>query len=172
MAQRTVFVYAANVRWTVECYLFGVCTSKKNMFAILGIRLTRRMPNKPFFARMGHSFGFASVPHASFTFAYRCGPDLRWCETWKRSVTIDMRNTILSFHVLHCRMKAILHNLHFNMIILCRKFYKTKFSCQVLPRFPYIFPKIWKKEWKNTVFSNFYYFCITATRASLLLKHT
>ncbi len=72
--QQTAFVYAANIRWTAERYPFWVGTSKKNTFAMLGIRLTRRMPNKPIFVHMGHSFGFASVSHASFAFAYRCGP--------------------------------------------------------------------------------------------------
>ncbi len=32
-----------------ECYLFEVGTSKKNTFAMLGVRLTRRTTNKPLF---------------------------------------------------------------------------------------------------------------------------
>ncbi len=36
-------------RWTAGCYPFGVGTSKKNMFAMLGIRLTRQTANKPLF---------------------------------------------------------------------------------------------------------------------------
>ncbi len=45
----TAFTCAANIRWTAKHYLFGVGTSKKNMFAMLGICLTRPMPNKPLF---------------------------------------------------------------------------------------------------------------------------
>ncbi len=48
-AQQKAFVYAANVRWTAKRYLFGVGTSKKNTFAMLGIHLTRQTPNKPLF---------------------------------------------------------------------------------------------------------------------------
>ncbi len=38
--------------------------------------LPRQTPNNPLFACMGYSFVFASVPHASFAFAYRCVPGL------------------------------------------------------------------------------------------------
>ncbi len=48
-AVRTAFICAANVQWTAKQYLFGVVISKKNTFAMLGIRLTRRTPNKPLF---------------------------------------------------------------------------------------------------------------------------
>ncbi len=72
-APQTTFVYAAKFWWTAEYYTFGLGTSKKNKFAMLDLRLTRQMTNKPHFARMGHSFGFVLVPHASFAFAYRCG---------------------------------------------------------------------------------------------------
>ncbi len=44
---------------------------------MLGVCLTRQRPNKPLFARMGHLFGFVSVPHASFAFADRRGPGLK-----------------------------------------------------------------------------------------------
>ncbi len=47
--QRTVFVCAVNIRWIAKRYQFCVGTSKKNMFGMLGIRLTRRTPNKPLF---------------------------------------------------------------------------------------------------------------------------
>ncbi len=63
-AQWTVFVYVANVRWTAKCYLFGVGSSKKNTFAMLGVHLSGQMPNKPFFAHMEHLFGFPSVPYS------------------------------------------------------------------------------------------------------------
>ncbi len=33
----------------VEYYLFGVGTAKKNTFVMLGVHLTRQMPNKPLF---------------------------------------------------------------------------------------------------------------------------
>ncbi len=88
--QWTVFVYVANVRWMAECYLFGVCALKRNTFAMLGIRLTGRTPNKPLFARMGYLFEFASVPHASF--ACRCGP--RLTQNWHSKIFFTMKNTL------------------------------------------------------------------------------
>ncbi len=48
-AQRTVFVCVANIWWTAKRYLFGVGISKKSTFAMLGVRSTRQMPNKPLF---------------------------------------------------------------------------------------------------------------------------
>ncbi len=47
---QTAFVCAANVRWPVECYPFGIGTSKKNTFEMLGVHLTKRMLNKHFLA--------------------------------------------------------------------------------------------------------------------------
>ncbi len=47
--QQTAFICVANVRWTAECYQFGVGTSKINTFTMLGVHLTRRMPNKQLF---------------------------------------------------------------------------------------------------------------------------
>ncbi len=44
-AQKTAFVYVTNIRWTAECYPFGVGTSKKNTFAMLGVRQNPR-PDK------------------------------------------------------------------------------------------------------------------------------
>ncbi len=48
-AQWTTFICAASIRWIAEYYLYGVGTSKKNTFAVLGVRLTRWTPNKPLF---------------------------------------------------------------------------------------------------------------------------
>ncbi len=81
-AQRTAFVCVANIWWTAKC-LFEIGTSKKNTFAMLGVRSTRWTPNNPLF---WHSFGVASVPHASFSFAYRYGHTftilLRYITSW------------------------------------------------------------------------------------------
>ncbi len=49
-AQQTAFVCVANVQRTAECYPFGIGTSKKNTFTMLGVRLTRQMPNKSLLA--------------------------------------------------------------------------------------------------------------------------
>ncbi len=49
-ALQTAFVCVANIWWTAERYPFGVSTSKKNIFAMLGVHLTRRTPNNHFLA--------------------------------------------------------------------------------------------------------------------------
>ncbi len=47
---------------------------KEGQIRMLPHLLPRQMPNKPLFARLGHSLGFASVLYASYVLAYRCTP--------------------------------------------------------------------------------------------------
>ncbi len=64
---------AASLWYVHICMLAGICLASFKC----GRGLTRWMPIKRLFVHMGHLFGLASVPHASFTFAYRCRLDSR-----------------------------------------------------------------------------------------------
>ncbi len=58
--------------------------------------LPTRTANKPFFARMGHSFGFVSVLYTSFPFMYRCGPNLILNENYLNNFS---PHSVLSWHI-------------------------------------------------------------------------
>ncbi len=100
-AQQTKFVYAANVQRIVECYPFGVGISKKNTSAMLGVCLTRQMPNKPLFACTVHLFGFVSVLHTAFVFVYWCGPGLISMRLMKCLRTVCWKPSSVSFFDKH-----------------------------------------------------------------------
>ncbi len=139
----TTFVCGANVRWTAERYPFGVGTSKKNMFAMLGICLTRWTPNKPLFgipsgSPPSHMPRLCSHTNVNIP---SCAPICSSIQT-RTAPFGEVRTCVLkcvpSFTVLHyMSARTLIICIQFSQNLL--KFLKNEF--RILTIFPIMFSK-------------------------------